>query len=144
MSYTRSEYIETITISQDDLQDFKYGQQYIRTRGYVDQNEDYLKSGLNAVSSILAFAFMLPTPVQLAAGVISFVTSWPSELDEIIEDCQRGEDFLNEAFAAIYNVSNADVIKLKVSYLEFVDEGYRIATQGEILGIHTPNGWILP
>lgn len=143
MSYTRDEYVETTIFTENELWKIYDAQHNIRTKGYEDQDESGLASALSASTTILSLAFMLPTPVTLAAGVISIVTLWPSERDNLIRVCEDGEDFWHEAFSMIYTTPDADAIKLKVSYLEFVDEGYRICTQGEILSIHTPNGWIL-
>lgn len=140
---SRKEYVETLTLTKDELHDIRKAQFKIRQEGFENVNEESLRLGLSAFASILSFITTLPTAATLAASVIAAVTSSPSEREIIINLCRDGEDFLGSIEYLMEDHPEYKLAKVKLAFLEFVDEEFRIVTGGALIGIKTDNGWIV-
>ncbi|GFN34383.1 hypothetical protein [Tepidimicrobium xylanilyticum] len=90
----RIEYIDTLTLSKDQINKIKRAQFEMRMKDFQNQDEEKLRQKLSAFASVLSLAFMLGTPFTLAVAVISTITSEPSDRDIIITVCRHGEDYL--------------------------------------------------
>lgn len=139
----RKEYTRTLILSKREINYIKRAQFEMRMDGFKNEDEGKLIQGLSAFTSVLSFAFMLPTPVTLAAGVIAAISSSPSERDTIISVCSNGEDYLEILWNMMDDHPEYDLVKVELPFLEFVDEGFRIVSGfGRIEAIHVGNGWI--
>jgi hypothetical protein len=140
----RKEYIDTLILTKDKVYKVKRAQFEMRRYGFEQEDESKLSDALVAFSSVLSLAFMLPTPVTLAAGVISVVASGPSDLDTIIKVCRNGEDYLQEVYDFMYDNPEYDRVEVDLPFLEFVDEEFRIVQgNGQVTRIHSGSGWIV-
>ncbi|RKD31183.1 hypothetical protein [Thermohalobacter berrensis] len=142
---SRKEYIDTLTLTKDDLYKARRAQAEIRQNGFKQPDESKLVEGLTTFTTVLSLMFKLPTPVTLAAGVISAVGSMiPSDIDTFISVSLNGEDFLDEVYNFLYDNLDYDLVEVKLPFLEFVDEGFRIVQgRGVVTKVHAGNGWIL-
>jgi len=75
---------------------------------------------------VLSFAFKLPTPITLAAAVIASLASMDEVRDVIIELCETGELYLNDLEYYFDDNPDCKAVEVRLPFLEFVDEGYRI------------------
>lgn len=141
----RKEYIDTLILTKDELYKARRAQAEMRQNGFIQPDETKLAQGLAAFSTVLSLMFMLPTPVTLAAGVVSVVAGMtPSEIDTITAVSIVGEDFLDEVFDVMYDNPEYDCVEVKLPFLEFVDEGFRIVQgEGQVIRIHCGTGWIM-
>ncbi len=140
----RTEYIGNLTLSRDNLYKIKRAQYEIRMQGFTYVDEGKLVSGLNAFATVLSFAFMLPTPVTLAAGVISAMGNIGNDRALVIEVCRNGEDYLQQLEYFFDDNPQYDLIRVDLPFLKFVDEGFRIVQgNGMVTAVHTDGGWIL-
>lgn len=139
----RKEYSENITVSKSDLFKMNDAQFNIRKKGFEDLNEGILINELGACATVLSLAFMLPTPVTLAAGVISVATSSSmSDREMIIDVCQNGEDYLYTVYRYMKNHPEYNLIKIELPFLEFIDDDFRIVHgEGYITAVHDDGGW---
>lgn len=141
----RREYVGSLTMSYDTLYKIRRAQYEIRTKGFTNVSQNSLVTALGQYAGVLSLAFMLPTPVTLAAGVIAGITGAANERATIIKVCQNGEDYLQQLIYYMDDHKQYDQIKVDVPFLEFIDEKFRIVSGSGILtGVHTKNGWILP
>ncbi len=139
----RIEYIENLTLSRDKLYKIRRAQYEIRMQGFTNVDEGKLASNLTAFATVLSLAFMLPTPVTLAAGIISAMGNIGNERDIVIKVCKNGEDFLQGLLYYMDDHPNYDLIRVDLPFLEFVDEGFRIVQgNGQITAIHRDGVWI--
>ncbi|MBB6218872.1 hypothetical protein HNQ80_005047 [Anaerosolibacter carboniphilus] len=141
----RKEYIGTLILTKDQLYKARRAQAEMRKNGFELPNETKLVQGLTAFSTVLSLMFMLPTPVTLAAGVISVVAGMtPSEKSVITTVSLVGEDYLDEVYDFMYDNPQYDLVEVKLPFLEFVDEGFRIVQgNGLVTRIHSGSGWII-
>ncbi|SHK61471.1 hypothetical protein [Paramaledivibacter caminithermalis] len=142
---TRKEYIDTLTLTKDELYKARRAQAEIRQDGFSQPDESKLVEGLTAFATVLSLMFKLPTPVTLAAGVISAVGGMlPSEIDTLTTVSIMGEDFLDEVYDFLYDNPEYDLVEVKLPFLEFIDEGFRIVQgEGIVTKVHAGSGWIL-
>jgi hypothetical protein len=141
----RKEYISNLTLTRSKLYDMKKAQYYIRTDGFKKLDKGTLIDHLDLYASILSYAFYLPTPATLAAAVIASMGNVIlEEKNMIINSSIVGEDYLQELEYFFDAHPEVDQIKVDLSFLEFVDEGYRIVqAKGAITAIHVKSGWII-
>ncbi len=140
----RIEYIDNLTLSKDKLYKIRRAQYEIRMQGFTNVDEGKLTSNLAAFATVLSLAFMLPTPVTLAAGIISAMGDIGNERNAVIQVCKNGEDFLQELMYFMDDHPNYDLIRVDLPFLEFVNEGFRIVQgEGQITAVHMGNGWIV-
>ncbi|MFT9487403.1 MAG: hypothetical protein ACH0QD_08565 [Tepidibacillus sp.] len=140
----RKEYIENLTLSRSELYKIRRAQYEIRMQGFTYLDEGQLADNLVAFATVLSLAFILPTPVTLAAGVISAMGNIGSDRDLVIQVCRNGEDYLQGLIYYMDDHPEYDLLKVDLPFLEFIDEGFRIVQgNGAITAIHTGSGWIL-
>lgn len=134
----------TLVLSRSQLYSIKRAQFEIRMQGFTYVDEGKLAKNLSAYASILSLAFMLPTPVTLAAGVIAGISSIPSERDTIISMCRRGEDYLQSLIYLMDDNPQYDFVKVELPFLQFVDEEFRIISgYGRLIAVHVGSGWVI-
>ena len=108
-------------------------------------NESNLARKLNAFSKIY-IAFLLPSPVTLAASIIAAVTSSPSDREIIIQMCRNGEDYLQQLYYMMDDHPEYQLVKVALPFLEFNSPRYEtfriVSGRGQILGIKVEGGWI--
>ncbi|CAM3299339.1 hypothetical protein FITA111629_15235 [Filibacter tadaridae] len=139
----RREYISNLTMSRDTLYRVRRAQYEIRMQGFTNVSEGKLITALGAYSTVLSLAFMLPTPVTLAAGVISAISGAGNERATIIAVCKNGEDYLQELLYFLDDHPQYDSIRADLPFLEFIDEKFRIVHgKGVLTAVHAKNGWI--
>lgn len=144
---TRNEYASTLIFSKDQLYQARRAQAEIRQKGFDQKNQTNLIQGLSTFASVLSLMFKLPTPVTLAAGVISLALgSSQSEVNVLISLSIAGEDYLDEVYDFMYDNPDYDLIEVTLPFLEFVEEGFRIVTGiGIVTKVHSSSGhgWII-
>lgn len=139
----RTEYIDTLTLSKDQINKIKRAQFEMRMEGFQNQDEEKLRQKLSAFASVLSLAFMLGTPFTLAAAVISAITPGPSDRDIIITVCRHGEDYLEGLWNIMDDNPNYELLKVELPFLEFIDEGFRIVSgAGRVVAVKDNGIWI--
>lgn len=122
----RKEYTKVLTLTKEQINSIKRAQFEMRMEGFKNQDKEELIKNLSTFTSILSFAFMLPTPVTLGAAVISAITSSQSDRDTIISVCEDGEDYLEKLFNEMDDNPDYKALVVELPFLEFIDEGFRI------------------
>ncbi len=141
----RREYIDTLTFTKDELYKARRAQALVRNDGFEMQDESRLINGLSIFSTVLSLVFKLPTPVTLAAGVTSAAAGMlPNEIDDVAAVSITGEDYLDELYDFMYDNPSYDLIEVKLPFLEFVDEDFRIIQgRGHVTRVRIKGtGWI--
>lgn len=122
----RIEYVKSFTLTRDDADKLRKAQREIRRHGFENEDEGKLIDGLSVASGLLSLVYMLPTPVTLAAAIISSLSSIDDVRKVIIQLCKNGELYLVDLVDMFDDNPNYKAVKVRLPLLEFVDEGYRI------------------
>lgn len=145
MSARTTEYVQDFIVTRDQLYSMKKAQYYMRIKGFTNTNEDALINNLSAFTGVLSFAFMLPTPVSLAAGIISALSAGITSISAITSMSIRGEDYLQNLVYILDEHPEIEQLKISMPCLEFVDQNFRILTgYGSVLKVRAYHEWVYP
>lgn len=137
--------METLTINLQELKDMKYAQNHVYQDGFRNRNKDGLISSLSTVTGILTTIFNLPTPLIVADAVFSLLAALaPNEKDVLGRQIVNGVSDMDTVIEWFENNPQYDLIKIKMSFLEYPDYDMRFVTYGNtdrIVAAHTDGGW---
>jgi hypothetical protein len=137
---------ETFVLTKDQVFDMKKVQHAIKTDGFQNYDEDALISGLEQGAAVLAFAYMLPTPVTLAAGILSSLQAASGSMIDALENmCERGGTYLDHLHIIMDDNPEIEYLKVTLPCFEFIDEDYRIISgYGIVEKVRAYNEWVNP
>jgi len=138
------EYIETLTVSLDQIKKMQRAQYAIYKQGLIDRDNNALSEELGACSTVLGFAFGAPTIVAIIgalSGLISSLGSGIVSLETLIEN-----GFMDLAGVQYFMEDNPnyDLIQIKMSFIEYTDQNIRFVehtgTDDGLVAVHIKNG----
>lgn len=145
--YWKKEYVDTLTVSLQNLRDMQKAQYAMWNEGFKEQNFSNLTASLGAVSTILSFAFGAPTVVAVVSAISGLISELGSGLQTTEDIVKEGHWKLQDLVNWMESHPQYDLIKVKMSFLEFYGD-YNIrfveyTSSDYITAVHTSNGWIL-
>lgn len=147
------EYLETVIVSENDVHQMMVAQSAAKTYGFETTNLNRLSEILGGVSVILSLLFKLPIPAQVISallGLLSVLGSGQVTVENIVE---KGIKALGELDKWMLDHPQYDLVKVKMSFLEYSDipdsdpDTIRFVedtSPNYIVAVHIKNGgWIL-
>jgi len=121
-----TEYILTETFSLQQIKDTMYAQQAMYNEGLQNKDIDGLISALGSFSTVLGLVFTAPTPAAVGGAIAALISTLGSNdlpnLKDIVED---GYWDLGSVEHWMEQNEQYDIIKLRIGFLDYKDEGIR-------------------
>ncbi|GEB31164.1 MULTISPECIES: hypothetical protein [Brevibacillus] len=138
------QYVDTITVDQDDLDDLAEAMSDVLKYGVIQMDDNKLANMASLTASVIGIVFNLVRPLSIAVGVVGLVASLSPNLKKQLEDNIRiAIDDMHDT-RRFMKRNGYRKAKLEFPFMDYED--IRLITgKGNILRLQDKNGrWEQP